>query len=85
MKQVCRELISFFENEEGWDKGELLQEYVEEIFKKHGIENCGSVISPDEVEVVWDGSARFPMTAKDFAIELFDKIISGVCNVIRTA
>ena len=31
MKQVCKELIDFFENEEGWDKQGLIDEFTEAV------------------------------------------------------
>ena len=31
MKKVCKELIDFFENQESWDKNELISEFCSEI------------------------------------------------------
>lgn len=86
MKKVCQELVDFFEDREGWDKDDLLSEYCAEIMKKY---DCTGVtdqsLSPDEIDLSWKDELILPLTLQDFADELFDKIIEGVCNVIRTA
>lgn len=79
MKKVCRELIDFFRDQGGWDKDELLGDYVGEILKNAG----SSTVYADELTVT-DGD-RDIMVLQDFANELFDRIIEGVCNVIETA
>lgn len=78
MKKVCSELIDFFEGEEGWDKDEILSDYVAYVLEKNGIKN-----DMDEI-TLFDGEHEH-MNLADFAEELFDKIAEGVCNVIRTA
>ena len=90
MKQVCKELISFFENEEGWDKEEILSEYIAEIFKKYKMcyfDGPGGIpIAPDELVISYgDKPMDLRLPVDLFAEELFDKIIEGVCNVIKTA
>jgi len=76
MKKVCKELIDFFENQESWDKNELISEFCSEILKKHNI-HCGI----DELYIC-DGEKNIDL--EEFVEELFDKIIDGVCNVIKT-
>ena len=34
MKQVCKELINFFKNEEGWDKQEIIDDIIEKVLKE---------------------------------------------------
>lgn len=84
MKKVCRELMDFFQGQEGWDKSELLADYCAEILKQSNCTINSQALSPDEIELNW-GDDRLPVTLQDFADALFDKIIEGVCNVIETA
>jgi len=79
MKKVCKELIEFFKEREGWDKDELLSDYCTEILEKAGAE----LPYADDVGLIC-GEKEF-MDLQDFASALFDKIIDGVCNVIETA
>ena len=79
MKKVCQELIDFFENEEGWDKDELLTDYVYDILKKAGSE----LLHADELTI--NDDEKDVMVLSDFVDALFAKIIEGVCNVIKTA
>jgi len=86
MKKVCKELIDFFEHEEGWDKNEILSEWAGAVLRKL---NCtmqpdNIPISMDEIVLHW-GEDELPVTLQDFASELFGEMIKGVCNVIRTA
>ena len=78
MKKVCKELIDYFEQNEGWDKAEVLGDLIYEIFKEHGIKAYA-----DELGIN-DGEKNI-MVLQDFAQQLFDKIMQGVCNVIKTA
>lgn len=78
MKKVCKELIDFFENREGWDKEELLSDYVSQILSE-----AGSNHSADELLI--SDCEKDVMILSDFADLLFEKIIEGVCNVIKTA
>lgn len=79
MKKVCKELIEFFQDGESWDKEGVLCEAVSEILKKNGSET----IAADELGIT-DGDKEI-MVLSDFAEALFDKILEGVCNVIKTA
>lgn len=79
MKKVCKELIEFFRDGERWDKEGVLFETVSEILKKNG----SKTIAADELSIN-DGGHEI-MVLSDFAEALFDKILEGVCNVIKTA
>ena len=86
MKKVCKELIDYFELKEGWDKEEILDEYCESILKKHDcLDINDQTLDPEEVALNWGDDLNLPLTLRDFANELFDEIIQGVCNVIATA
>ncbi|SCJ35020.1 Uncharacterised protein [Anaerotruncus sp. 2789STDY5834896] len=91
MNKTCTDLLNFFENQEGWDRDEVLWGMLLDILP--------SDISADDVALVWGtfeqcetedeislklNTCELPMTAQDFAEQLWDKIIEGVCNVIRT-
>jgi len=78
MEKVCEELIEFFEGEDGWDKDELLCDFSKEILEK-----LGTDLYADEL-CITDGEDDIAVL-QDFVYALFDKIINGVCNVIRTA
>lgn len=78
MKKVCEELICFFEEEEGWDREALISDYCEIILKE-----AGTTFSADEL-CISDGEGEI-MVLSDFVDRFFDKIIVGVCNVIKTA
>ena len=86
MKKVCQELIDYFENQEGWDKEEILGEYCAGILKKY---DCLGIndqpLAADEIDLNWGEELNLPLTLQDFANELFDEIMQGVCNVIATA
>lgn len=79
MSKKLKEIIDFLKNEEGWDKEEIVNEFVCEVIKDFHITNC----SPDELTLT-DGTNEY-MSAEAFALALFDKIIDGVCNVIKTS
>lgn len=79
MKKVCKELIEFFEDGESWSRDDVLFEAVTEILQKNGSET----IAADELGIT-DGDKEI-MVLSDFAEALFDKILEGVCNVIKTA
>lgn len=79
MKKVCKELIDFFQNEEGWDKDEILNDYVADILKAAN----SPMIHADELSISDEG--REIMVLQDFVDALYSKIIEGVCNVIETA
>lgn len=79
MVKLKRELIDFFKYKEGWDKQEILEEYIHEILTEAKSEfTCADLLSinDDEKEI---------MMLDEFSDKLFDKIIDGVCNVIETA
>lgn len=73
-----KELIDYFELQEGWDKEELLSDYVAGILKSVGSE----LLSADELSI--NDGENDVMALSDFADKLFDEIIQGVCNVIAT-
>ena len=79
MKKVCQELIDFFELQEGWDKEELLADFVAKILK----EAKSKIIFADELSIN-DGETEV-MGLDEYTDKLFDRIIEGVCNVIETA
>lgn len=70
-----QKLISFLQNEEGYDLDELLGEMVE------GIEGLGER-SIDEL-MVFDNDQPL-MDMQEFARKLYDKIVEGIVNVINT-
>jgi len=76
-----KEVIDFLQNpcDNGWDKDELLTDYVVEIIKTTG----SDLVFPDELSV--NNTEKEIMVLSDFANQLFDKIIEGVCNIIETA
>lgn len=86
MKKVCQELIDYFEFQEDWDKEEILSKYCASILKRNdcfGVND--SPLDPDEISLSWKDELDLPITLQDFANELFNEIIQGVCNVIATA
>ena len=78
---IIKDTISFLENpsDNGWDKDELLADYVSEVLK----EAKSELFYGDELTV--NDGKRDVMVLSDFADELFKKIITGVCNVLSTA
>jgi len=78
MKKVCQELIDFFEQGEGWDKAEILEDFNSEI-----LQEVGCIFSADELGI--NDGEKDVMVLQDFTERLFDKILEGVCNVIKTA
>jgi endonuclease III-like uncharacterized protein len=70
-----QKLISFLQNEEGFDTDELLGEMVE------GIDGLGAR-SIDEL-MVFDGDQPV-MDMREFSRKLYDKIVEGLVNVINT-
>ncbi len=82
MKQVCKELINFFKNEEGWDKQELIDEITEAVLTKDlGIKDTNISF----YACVSDEGKGETFFIEDFAEKFFDRVIDGVCNVIKTA
>lgn len=86
MKKVCKELIDFFEQQQGWDKNEIMSDWAAEVLQDLNctLPNSSIPIAMDEIELCW-GEDSLSTTLQDFAEKLFDKILVGVCNVIRTA
>lgn len=88
MKKAYKELVDFFENQEGWDKQEIISLMTEKTMEEL---NCvmplqtRDPIAPDEVILYWGDDDPLPATLQDFAEVFFDKVIEGVCNAIRTA
>lgn len=80
MKQVCKELIDFFKNEEGWDKQEIIDDIIEKVLRED-LEirdtNINFLTSDNRYEEV--------IMLDLFAEYFFDRVIEGVCNIIKTA
>ncbi|MCF8018320.1 MAG: hypothetical protein K9L62_02855 [Vallitaleaceae bacterium] len=71
-----QEIIDFFELEgESWGKDEVMREYANEIKELQGN-------ALDEVGLEWDGENL--MILDDFVAQYFNKVIEGVCNVIKS-
>ena len=82
MKQVCKELINFFKNEEGWDKQDLIDEITEAVLTEDsGIKDTNISF----YACVSDEGKSETFFIEDFAEKFFDRVIDGVCNVIKTA
>lgn len=80
MKQVCKELIDFFNNSEGWDKQGLIDEFIEKVLSEDlGIKDTNINF------VACDNRDGDLFTLENFAEHFFDRVIEGVCNVIKTA
>ena len=80
MKQVCRELIDFFKNEEGWDKQELIEDIIETVLTKD--------LEIKDTNITFctcDNRDEDVILLEDFAEYFFNRVIDGVCNVIKTA
>jgi hypothetical protein len=82
MKKENKELIGFFQLQDGEEKSKLLREYIAEAEKQIGFEN---IVPDDEIRLMWENSKELPGTLQNFASVLYDKIMEGVCNVIATA
>lgn len=80
MKQVCKELIDFFNNSEGWDKQGLIDDFIEKVLSEDlGIEDTNITF------VTCDNRDENVFLLESFAEYFFDRVIEGVCNVIKTA
>ena len=80
MKQECKELIDFFNNSEGWDKQGLIDEFIEKVLSEDlKIEDTNITF------VTCDNRNEDVFMLEDFAEHFFDRVIEGVCNVIKTA
>ena len=80
MKQVCKELIDFFNNSEGWDKQGLIDEFIEEVLSEDlGIKDTNITFC------TCDNRNDDVFMLEEFAQHFFDRVIEGVCNVIKTA
>lgn len=80
MKQVCKELIDFFNNSEGWDKQGLIDEFIEKVLSEDlGIKDTNINF------VTCDNRDENVFLLESFAEYFFDRVIEGVCNVIKTA
>ena len=82
MKQVCKELIDFFNNSEGWDKQGLIDEITEEVLKEDLHIKDTNISFYAQIDDVGAAKTFF---IEDFAEHFFDRVIEGVCNVIKTA
>jgi len=70
-----KNIIDYFELEEGCEKEEIITDMIDEIKElKH--------YSADEIGLAWDDEDL--MTLEDFANKFYDKIIKGVCNVVKS-
>lgn len=81
-KGKLKEVIEFLQNpcDNGWDRDELINDYVSEILKKAGYKT----IYADEL-ILYDGMDDKNLVLIDFVNAFFDKIIEGVVNIIKTA
>ncbi|HBC94363.1 MAG TPA: hypothetical protein DCZ10_16055 [Pelotomaculum sp.] len=70
-----REIIDFFEQEQGYDKDEVISEILGEIKGLKGYD-------ADEIGLEWDGEEI--MILDDFVQEFYAKLIEKVCNVIKS-
>lgn len=74
-KAKLKELIDFFELEEGYNKEEVISGILEEIKELKGYD-------ADEIGLNWDGEEL--MVLEDFIQQFYDKVIVGVCNVMKS-
>ena len=80
MKQICKELIDFFKNEEGWDKQGLIEEFIEKVLSEDlKIEDTNIIF------VTCHNMHDDVFMLEEFAEYFFNRVIEGVCNVIETA
>lgn len=70
-----QEIIDFFEQEEGYDKDEIICEILHEIKGLKGYD-------ADEIDLKWDKEEL--MVLYDFVDEFYSKLINKVCNVIKS-
>ena len=80
MKRVCKELIDFFNNSEGWDKQGLIDEFIEKVLSEDL-----QIKDTNITFVTCDNREGDLFTLENFAEYFFDRVIEGVCNVIKTA
>lgn len=80
MKQVCKELVDFFNNSEGWDKQGLIDEFIEKVLSEDL-----SIKDTNITFVTCDNLSENVFMLETFAEYFFDRVIEGVCNVIKTA
>lgn len=73
--EKLQEIIDFFELREGYDKYEVISDKIAEIKDLKGY-------AADEIGLEWDGEEL--MVLEEFANEFYEKIIEGVCNVIKS-
>lgn len=82
MKKGNKELVDFFQQHKQWEKDELLASYTTEVQQQLGFE---TVVPDDEIRLTWGKNRELSGTLQDFSSALYDKIMEGVCNVIKTA
>lgn len=70
-----KEIIDFFEFEEGYDKDEVILDILTEIKELRGI-------YADEIGLEWEGEIL--MILDDFVKNFYEKVIEKVCNVIKS-
>ena len=79
MKRVYKELIDFFNNSEGWDKQGLIDEFIEKVLSEDL-----QIKDTNIVFVTCDNRDEDIFMLEAFAEYFFDRVIEGVCNVIKT-
>ena len=82
-KKVCKckkSIIEFLKNPEdnGWDKETIVEDYILDVFKENDI-----LPRPEYIDISFILENQ-EITLKEFSMQLFDKIIDGVCNVIAS-
>ena len=82
-KKICKckqSIIDFLKNpkDNGWDKETIVEDYILDVFKENDI-----LSRPEYVDISFILENQ-EITLKEFSMQLFDKIIDGVCNVITS-
>lgn len=88
MKKAYKELLDFFEFEEGWDKKEIIEMLGAKTMTQLGCVAPTKTKDPvplDEVNLCWGIDHPLKQTLQEFSEVFFDEVIKGVCNVIKTA
>ena len=76
MEEKLQEIIDFLEFEQGYSKEEIIEDYISSVKNLKGM-------ASDEIGLEWDGEHL--MVLSDFADIFYEKIIEGVCNVIKNS
>jgi hypothetical protein len=75
-EKILDEIIDFFELEEGYDKDELITNFLDGLLKPQKINS-------DEVQLIF-GDNRYFTELDSFAKDYYDLVIQGVCNVLKS-